>query len=470
MSSSFTPLKKISGRNQKLPLRKKLILATLIVVMTLCLIEMGLRISGYIILKLNLSSSTSTIKDKRGVTILCLGDSYTFGLGTDYHHSYPRQLEKILNERHKEPGFKVYNLGIPGSNSSQLLNKLQGNIDKYDPDLLIILTGRNDSWNFKDVNYHDSSPNRLDSLLHNLNIYKLVKIIKINLASSIAKKMTEAGTSDTETSKKEGQKRIMPSPASNGQVIKGVGFTKQGRYDLARQHLLKALDLDPRNIMAYRHLGTIYREGAEYKLAEKCFEKALFLLGEDADAGLYLELGIVHRLLNKKTLAKEEFKKAIMDTKHMYLAFNELLLAYKYEKDFYDEIENFKKGIKDKEMLDRIDGLITLRKDRGNIYKILQRNIANIDRISRRNNVKIVVQADPNLDDLAEVVREVTKEQGILLVDSRSVFKEKLKLHDRRDFFVEDDHCNAEGYRIMTENIYHILAKEGIIDGFINRN
>ena len=464
--------KEVKGLNMLNSLKfRKVVISIASIILVLFLVEVGLRIAGYIILKINppLVASSET-NDKREIAILCLGDSYTFGLGTDYQHSYPRQLERILNERQKKPRFNVYNLGIPGSNSSQLLNKLQDNLDRYDPDLLIILTGRNDSWNFADVNYHESSLDRLDSLFYNLRIYKMAKIIKINIENSITKKSAKSANVHTEIPEKEKNKKITASPESSNQVIMGIGFMKQARYDLAKQYLSKALDLDPGNITAYRHLGTIYREEAEYKLAEKYFEKVLFLSGEDADAGLYLELGIIHRLLNKDSLAREELKKAMMDTRYLYLAFNELLLAYNNEKDFYNEIENFKKGIKDKDVLDRIGGLVTLRNDRGNIYKILQGNIVNIDRISRKNNVKIVIQTDPNMDDLAEVIREVAKKLDIPLVDNRRVFKEKLKFHDRSDFFVEDDHCNAEGYRVMAHNIYETLIKEGIIDGFVNHD
>src|SRR4051812_37239704 len=56
----------------------------------------------------------------REPVVLCLGDSFTYGLGaSDPAKSYPRQLETLLHQRGLE--WRVVNGGWPGRNSRDLL-------------------------------------------------------------------------------------------------------------------------------------------------------------------------------------------------------------------------------------------------------------------------------------------------------------------------------------------------------------
>ncbi|NLO92077.1 MAG: hypothetical protein GX410_08845 [Elusimicrobia bacterium] len=102
-------------------------------------------------------------------TVLCTGDSFVWGLGG---RSFPSQLQELLDSR--QPGrYKVINLGEPGSNSRQMLEKLPGQIQTYKPSTVIILTGANNGWNTLEADY-----NRLpDALLMHSAIYRAVKFI-----------------------------------------------------------------------------------------------------------------------------------------------------------------------------------------------------------------------------------------------------------------------------------------------------
>lgn len=88
--------------------------------------------------------------------------------------------------------FKVFNLAIPGSNSSQHLKYLEDILKKYKkPDLVIVLTGANDSWNLADSNICRVISERkqksnlinikLKILASKLRIYKMLKIALLNL-------------------------------------------------------------------------------------------------------------------------------------------------------------------------------------------------------------------------------------------------------------------------------------------------
>ena len=80
----------------------------------------------------------------KGYTIICLGDSFTYGFGVDILDTYPKQLESKLNAGGLGRHFDVFNLGIPGANSSQQLKYFQEILQRHiKPELVILLAGAN---------------------------------------------------------------------------------------------------------------------------------------------------------------------------------------------------------------------------------------------------------------------------------------------------------------------------------------
>jgi len=69
--------------------------------------------------------------------ILAFGDSLTYGTGTSEEFSYPSILEDLT-------GLEVINEGIPGEVSSTGLQRLPDLLDKYQPQVLILIHGGND--------------------------------------------------------------------------------------------------------------------------------------------------------------------------------------------------------------------------------------------------------------------------------------------------------------------------------------
>ncbi len=70
--------------------------------------------------------------------IIILGDSVTFGHGSVYEHTYPRLLEDRLTAWKPQVNWQVWNLGVPGYNTSQELAYLREVGQAYRPDLVIV--------------------------------------------------------------------------------------------------------------------------------------------------------------------------------------------------------------------------------------------------------------------------------------------------------------------------------------------
>ncbi|TXK94072.1 arylesterase [Methylococcaceae bacterium CS1] len=69
--------------------------------------------------------------------ILAFGDSLTYGTGAPRESDYPSRLTELSQH-------KVINAGIPGEINSTGLKRLPVVLDKYQPELLILIHGGND--------------------------------------------------------------------------------------------------------------------------------------------------------------------------------------------------------------------------------------------------------------------------------------------------------------------------------------
>jgi lysophospholipase L1-like esterase len=77
--------------------------------------------------------------------IVCLGDSWTFGMGVGQTETYPQQLKTLLGREHPEANFEVFNCGVLGYSSHQGLKLLQKKVLDLNPDVVVIGYAMNDS-------------------------------------------------------------------------------------------------------------------------------------------------------------------------------------------------------------------------------------------------------------------------------------------------------------------------------------
>jgi hypothetical protein len=76
--------------------------------------------------------------------ILVLGDSVTFGHGAVYEATYPYLLEQQLRDWRREIDWQVWNLGVPGYNTSQELAYLERVGAEFAPDFVVVGFFEND--------------------------------------------------------------------------------------------------------------------------------------------------------------------------------------------------------------------------------------------------------------------------------------------------------------------------------------
>lgn len=113
--------------------------------------------------------------DASSITIICFGDSNTFGWNTRYDSSYPALLEDKI----KTSGLKVkvVNCGIGGNTVSDADKRLQEDVLFFKPAFVIISFGFNDARLFK-IKRNNKNKNKSNSLYLLDNEYFTLRINK----------------------------------------------------------------------------------------------------------------------------------------------------------------------------------------------------------------------------------------------------------------------------------------------------
>jgi tetratricopeptide (TPR) repeat protein len=246
----------------------------------LILLEMGLRLAGSMVLSWQEHKNRASIQQKGAYRIMCVGESTTAAGGA---YSYPSQLQEVLNQRGIGVKFSVINEGVPGIHTSDILDRLEPNLDAYHPDMVISMMGSGDLGSY--ILYEPSSGSRVTNFFRSLRIYKLARIFWLHIAAAQTR------------------------PALPKRPLEQI--SAPGRDAILSKRLLKleqAAELSPRDDRAYFELGAVYERLGRYPEAEAAFKKSVEL--NPWNDRSYLELGWIFRAQGKLSESEALFKKA----------------------------------------------------------------------------------------------------------------------------------------------------------------
>ena len=329
------------------------------------LLELLLRFSGFVYIEIqyykNKNSGEAITND--AYRILCLGESTT-AISFNLQSSWPAELEQILNNRSSEIKFKVFNDGIPGIDSTYILNNLEENLRKHNPDMVIAMMGIND---FR-IKEESTKKNKLISFFMKLKVVKLfdlicshwydkIKNIKINIYKKVFKKSSDVSlkkdapyydlfyhTQGRENREEMLKKAVELNPKDYMAYVQlGAFYHTQNKLEKAEEMLKKAVELNPENDRAYVGLGLVYKEQNMLKKAEEMFEKAIERNPDDGR--VYLELGRTYFDQGRFKEAEEMFKKTIEKNQDNEWAYLDLGQTYKAQGRFEEAEGMFKKAI-----------------------------------------------------------------------------------------------------------------------------
>ncbi len=415
---------------------RKIILAVMLLVLALFLLEMMLRLGG--VLYLHLKYPAKPVKaDLHCFNILCLGDSFTQGFGAPPGKSYPEQLQELLKGKTNKNIVVYKEFRI---NSSTILKYLEKDIDTYNPGLIIIMTGCNDQWNMEncsDAAFEDGNLlEKIDIFCGGSRVYKLVKISFLNLRALTTNKdpkFTEEGSIGRKLT-------YFHVPETVEHFRLGEDYMNKGEYELALNEFNIAEKLEPHNSWVHWRKACIYvRVVNEPALCEKELKLALWY-GDSSIVGYVFALLYESCRDESKVFAIIKEMESIIDAKY-----------------------NGREKVKAKRYLRR---LYLLYSEKKWVEKIVAYNLKEIIKTIKGKNIKVILMHYPV--EIAPHTRMVTEKAGMLsntiVIDNHKIFADKLKTLRRDDLFAGDGHFNANGNRLIAENLRKVLIKERMFD------
>lgn len=130
------------------------------------MLESALQLAGHYV-----NRGLKEVVQTGGLRILAIGESTTAWGGRS---SYPAQLEEKLQSR-LPYSVQVFNEGIPGTNTSEIVDRLPNLLRKYQPQVVILMMGINDFW--ANPSKHGENQN----IWQRLKVLRLFNLIKVNL-------------------------------------------------------------------------------------------------------------------------------------------------------------------------------------------------------------------------------------------------------------------------------------------------
>lgn len=417
------------------------------------LLEIGLRAAASVYQKGKKSPKNDFIATPDNqYSILCLGNSFTLGVGAAAGEGYPEQLQRLLREGIKGKNITVINGGIGNENTADLLYKLEATIKYANPDLIILQTGQPNWWNYykystylKRTSQETAYLKRIIFFLNDYfcksSTYKLFTILYSNIKDKISFRRSKRDV-PIQNEYSEAEERIMFNAAFPGENIGREFFNDKQKVEEAIRRFKKGIETAPDDPKNYILIGQIYFFQSNYEEALQWFMKAIRVSPEYGNNGEVNRSYVYIRQI--RGLYKDGRNGKIRETIDRFV--------HDFEKSNPGSSEN----------------LLPLTNEQ--IIEWTESDIKEIIKIIRQKKIKIILQSYPYPLEVRKIpidaiLRKIANELHISFVDNELLFREMLERGSRsEDFFVADGHCNARGYGIVAMNVYNKIMEEGMLE------
>jgi len=445
--------------NIKTTQRQKIALVFLGFLLTIILLESGLRLGGFVLTYIQEHKNRIALKQQDAFRVMCIGESTTAIGGKD---SYPSQLEKILNQNDIGLACTVFNKGIIATNTTILLSALEENLDRYNPDIVIAMMGVNDIVE-PDLMCEEYQTKKQPFFIQSFKVYKLFNMLGMHMRAKLqeashnlpktAQEYFTIGREYCVQGKYQDARNIFDKveaeypEAYQVYIERGYLYRLEGRHDEAEDIFREAIIKLPYNVKAYLGLGSILEDFGRYEEAREVFTQALSLGNRDKNA----LLSIGRCFIKQKQYARAEriFKKTELiypdsDAAHSFLvtcynALGKSNLAQKH----YDSAKELRFQ---------------------NINMLTTKNYQRTAEILKEKTIPFVCVQYPmrNVDILKYMLEPY---ENIIFVDNELTFKNALQEEGYDTYFTvvfagDFGHCTPKGNRLLAKNIAKTILED----------
>lgn len=444
----------------------KVIFALLIgMFITLLLLEIILRIIGW--WEVNRNSFLKIDNSKNELRILALGDSMTALGGIN---SYPNQLEKKLNDSKKiDKKVRVVNGGVVMTSSTDLFTNIKSNLDKYNPKIVMVMTGINDNIesNYKSTIVKKIKNSNTENILYNKNIIRnkdnfLFRFKVTLLFSNLIWNINEIWITDYDKLIKEGNLY-----GKSGNLPKAISFylkavIKNIYGDAGYFKLFQYLTFLPFRIrIQFCELA--------YKLNQGSYNNNLCMSNK------YKKAGYSQGLSYLKELSKKFPKKTEPALEVARLAFSKK--DYKTAREYLDKALIIDDNYPKKQILDLlakiyfIEGNVLKNKEMVEKISFLteetRKNYQEIAELCRTRGIKLISIQYP-MRDVNILKSYFTDSSNVYFVDNNQSFEDAVNKYGYDQVFIDAfagdfGHGSPLGNKIIAENVAKVILDNNLI-------
>ena len=489
MEMNFSPNFKNKPFQLKISFRQKITLILCGLFLFFVLLEVSLRLGGFILLSMQEYRNTQSIKQKGTYRILCLGESTTQG-------QYPQFLEEALNQRNIGVRFSVIDEGRRGMNTPAILSRVEFYLDEYHPDMVVAMMGINDKG--EHIPYEVATTSKVMLFVKSFQTYKFSRLLWLHLLV----KAKEVGFYKTKKDRRGfegvGLKKYYAEPIlmeesfkkvtdlnlknDNDYVKLGMLCQEQGKFPQAEAAFKKAMELNPKNDNVYVELGWFYREQNKPLPAEGLLKKAIEINPKNDQA--YIGLGGIYRKQGKLPQAEGLLKKAIEINPKNDQAYISLGGLYQEQSKLFQAEDLFKRAIEINPEYDNMYGAMSalceemgsrkLAKEyawKANMARleyyipVTVNNYRKLKVILGKRGIRLVCVQYPmrNIEPLKKIFGDNAR--GVIFTDNEKPFKDVVKQGGARRYFRDMfggdfGHCTDKGNRLLAQNIADVIFSE----------
>lgn len=384
-------------------------------------------------------------------TIVCLGNSYTYGSGAPKGMSYPDFLQRLCSTGLPRKNVRVINNGIVALNTSELLFRLESLTSHPRPDLVIVQIGEANIFNryrYRDyIRRKQKLPGTIflsiQDTLYMSKSYKFIVFMMHTLGSRhFFNKSFQGKDEPKDIEQIDNWLNSLPPSSFIGAGASPISQDYRRTLKGYVLRLQEGVSVNPSSHRYYYILGRLYVLLQEYAHAVDSFIKGIRV------APLYRDV----EKENKNYFALRRLFQNVPDARVKKTI--EIFMA-QYMKAHPREADNFL-------VLSREDVLRWIKDD---IFEIVSR--------LRDQKISVVLMGYPLLPSTQEkkrqefmssinvLMRDSAAQVNVPFVDNEAYFKSLIDSGDTIErFFVQDGHCNAGGYECIARNAFEVVRQE----------
>ncbi len=433
---------------------KKFLLIILGIFLSLVFLECGLRFAGWTISSYQQYKNNKALRNKSQYTIICLGESTTAG-------QYPIQLQQILDKKYPNK-FSIIDCGIPGAFLEAILDSLEHNITKYNPNIAICMMGG--AYGTTIVNdKKDGLYIKNESLLFKSKIFKLIVLFKryvqqlknilsfVNYNNSsidYALKLKEQG----KFKEAESQLKYMLKSEKNNEkafielMILYSDFLckKDIGYNMAIEALNKNFSYNKE--WCYRVIFDFISENKDYETMRYYINKAI---NQDIEIFSTRERYNIYNCIKKQLTENEKHKILDIMSENDDTYYGMIGIEKLGQKDYQEAEKYFNKA---EEIRLNFPNIETY-----DLYKLIIKKL--ID-----NNIKVICMQYPvrSIIPLEEQLKKESYYDKLVFVSNEKLFKKALMKKNYDEIFDDQfagdfGHCTELGNMLIAENVVNTL-------------